>query len=169
MARTGRPCKLKDFSASFLKYIENGLPISSAAALSGLAPSTVMDWLAKGRAAKNKQFSDFLEQYTRARGIALGKVVARLTRASEEDWRALAWLAERMWPEELCLKSNSHIVNVVQHAGNGHGSMIAGGPAVQMVSEAELLKMAQIAAEVADQAPGFRSGGHGLGNGNGNR
>jgi hypothetical protein len=29
--------------------------------------------------------------------------------------------------------------------------------------------MAQIAAEVADQAPGFRSGGHGLGNGNGNR
>jgi transcriptional regulator with XRE-family HTH domain len=36
-------------------------------------------------------------------------------------------------------------------------------PAVQMVSQAELLKMAQIAAEVAGQAPGFRP--NGLGNG----
>jgi transcriptional regulator with XRE-family HTH domain len=39
-------------------------------------------------------------------------------------------------------------------------------PAVQMVSQAELLKMAQIAAEVAGQAPGFRPNGHGNGNGN---
>lgn len=40
-------------------------------------------------------------------------------------------------------------------------------PAVQMVSEAELLKMAQILAEVAGQAPGLRPNGHGNGNGNG--
>ena len=42
-----------------------------------------------------------------------------------------------------------------------------GEPAVQMVSQAELLKMAQIAAEVAGQAPGFRPAGYGLGDGNG--
>jgi transcriptional regulator with XRE-family HTH domain len=36
-------------------------------------------------------------------------------------------------------------------------------PAVQMVSQAELLKMAAIAAEVAGQAPGFRPNGHGNG------
>lgn len=41
-------------------------------------------------------------------------------------------------------------------------------PAVQMVAEAEMLKMAQIMYEVAGQAPGFRTGGLGLGNGNGN-
>lgn len=40
-------------------------------------------------------------------------------------------------------------------------------PAVQMVSQAELIKMAQIAAEVAGQAPGFRPDGGGLGHGNG--
>jgi hypothetical protein len=57
---------------------------------------------------------------------------------------------------------------MVQHAGNGHGSPIVAEPAVQMVSQAELIKMAQIAAEVAGQAPGFRPNGHGLGNGNGN-
>jgi hypothetical protein len=66
MARTGRPSKFKGFSDTFIKYIENGLPVSSAAALSGLAPSTAMDWLAKGRAGENKEFADFSERYTRA-------------------------------------------------------------------------------------------------------
>ena len=41
-------------------------------------------------------------------------------------------------------------------------------PAVQMVSQAELLKMAAIAAEVAGQAPGMRASGNGNGNGTGN-
>lgn len=41
-------------------------------------------------------------------------------------------------------------------------------PAVQMISQAELIKMAKLAAEVAGQAPAFfRPGGLGDGNGNG--
>jgi hypothetical protein len=95
----GRPSKFPKYSAQFLRHIESGQSISSAAGLSGLAESTVFSWLASARNAQGGAFSEFLERYTRARGKAQGKMIQEIREAGQQDWRAVAWLAEKMFPE----------------------------------------------------------------------
>jgi hypothetical protein len=100
----GRPSKFQKCSAQFLKHIAGGLPIGAAAALSGLAESTVFAWLASGRNAQGGAFLEFSEAYTRARGKAQGKMVQEIRKAGRDDWRAIGWLAERMFPETFSVK-----------------------------------------------------------------
>lgn len=119
----GRPSKLPKCSARFLKHIETGHPIAAAAALSGLAQSTVFAWLAAGKKTKTGDFPEFLEAFTRARGKAQGKMVEQIRKAGREDWRAIGWLLERMFPEQFSLKQLhevsglSTMVNVAAYAG----------------------------------------------------
>ena len=97
----GRPSLFEERSPKFLEQIEDGLPTRAAAALAALHVDTVMDWLAKGREQKSGKFSVFLEQYTRARGVALATSIERIRDLGREDWRSEFALAERMFPKDL--------------------------------------------------------------------
>jgi hypothetical protein len=97
----GRPSLFEERSPKFLEQIQEGLPTRAAAARAGLHPDTVMDWLAKGREQKTGKFSEFLDRYTCARGIALAKSIDRIRDLGREDWRSEFALAERMFPKDL--------------------------------------------------------------------
>jgi hypothetical protein len=97
----GRPSLFEERSPKFLEEIEKGLPTRAAAALAGLHPDTVMQWLAKGREQKSGKFFEFSEQYACARGLALSKSIERIRDLGREDWRSEFALAERMFPKDL--------------------------------------------------------------------
>jgi hypothetical protein len=89
---------------AFLKHIESGQTIVAAAALSGIGQSTVFNWLAIARNASEGVYREFMEAFTRARGKAEGAMVKEVRQAGREDWRATAWLLERMFPERFYVK-----------------------------------------------------------------
>jgi hypothetical protein len=99
--QVGRPSLFEERSPKFLEQIENGLPTRAAAARAALHVDTVMDWLAKGREQKSGKFTEFFEQYTRARGVALANSIERIRVLGCEDWRSEFALAERMFPKDL--------------------------------------------------------------------
>jgi hypothetical protein len=92
----------------FLKHIEKGLPIRVAAVLAGLHYDTVMSWLSAARDGDTR-YADFIDRYTRARSVAQNKSIERIRRIGAEDWRAEAWLAERMFPKDFNLKQQMEL------------------------------------------------------------
>jgi hypothetical protein len=135
--------------------INRGLTITAAAKTTGFSRITVYSYLGrhpdKLNELKKQQEANWLSQVEE-----LGH--------KQRDWRAFGWLLERNFPQRYALFT-------VQRAE------LAGAMAVEhkvgMVTEAELIKMAAIAAEVAGQAPrsclapGDNGSRFNLGNGNG--
>jgi hypothetical protein len=94
--QVGRPSIFEERAPKFLEQIENCLPTKAAAALAGIDDNTVMRWLAASREQKSAKFINFFKCYTRARGIALAKMVsAPLPTISTGDQLMSALLAHR--------------------------------------------------------------------------
>jgi hypothetical protein len=108
----GRPSKFKGTCDLFIAEIEAGQPMAAAAVSAGVALSTVKGWLTSGREGSSDQFSLFLARYTRARAIGLKNTVTEIRDKGADDWRAVAWLGERLYPEVLSLKQAALSVNV---------------------------------------------------------
>jgi hypothetical protein len=77
--------------AVLLDVTERGGTNRDAAAMAGIAESTLYNWLA------HPDFGDFGDAYTHAR--ANGRFRSIKIIADSEDWRAHAWLLERKDPE----------------------------------------------------------------------
>jgi len=105
----GRPSKFRKVVKTFLDQIRAGLTIEAAAGRSGITGRCVHYWLERGRAASHGEFFQFFQSYTRARGEALADMIKEIRSAGREDWRATAWLAERMFKEELSLKQQHEL------------------------------------------------------------
>jgi hypothetical protein len=105
----GRPSKCTaQYVPRFLKHIAEGQTIRAAAALAGLHIDSIMRWLEAARDGDERYF-EFSELYARARGKAQSKMVAEIRRAGTGDWRATAWLLERMFVSDFSLKQTHEI------------------------------------------------------------
>lgn len=98
----GRPRKLSpELTAQIVERIIDGSPPSIAANLSGISSSTFFSWMAKGRNCEG-EFSEFLEAVERAFSQSMALRLGNINRAAlKGDWRASAWLLEKMAPEEF--------------------------------------------------------------------
>jgi len=98
--------------SKFLEYIEAGNDFDISADASGIARSTLYNWLSIARGVEDKmksgfspnplehKFLDFLEKYKRARVAIEIKSVAAIAESVEKgSWRAAAWFLERRYPE----------------------------------------------------------------------
>ena len=119
--------------------INKGLTIQMAAKATGFARSVVYDYL-----ARNPDKQDVLKRQCEVSWLSRLDALAR----SSGDWRAFAWLLERNFPKRYALFTVQR--NEIS------GSMTL-NEKVQMVSEAELIEMHRVAAEVAVQAPRFNA------------
>jgi transposase len=85
--------------AELLRWLEAGLPIEMAARLSNLGIRSVTAW--RKRCAEGVRGYVTLEediQTAMARGESVH--LARIAEAGRTQWRASAWLLERMYPEK---------------------------------------------------------------------
>lgn len=95
----GRPSKFNDILAqAILKGIAKGLPRVTAAKAARIAPSTLFDWLRRGRDGE-EPFSDFSARLKAAEAESEAELVERIREAGKTTWQANAWLLERRIPQ----------------------------------------------------------------------
>jgi hypothetical protein len=103
--KKGRPTKFTpEIVRKFLRNISRGMTNYAAALLAGTSQGKVHDWMAKGREATSGPFYEFWKAYNRAKARSQAKMVVAIQRAGRQDWRALAWLLERQFPQDFALK-----------------------------------------------------------------
>ena len=97
-----RPAKLTpELTQEITTYIRDGNSPTISATLVGISPSTYFNWMSKG-SNQEPRFMEFLESIKRANAQSIVNRVAHIARAADGgNWRAAAWLLERMAPESF--------------------------------------------------------------------
>jgi transposase len=85
--------------AELIRWLEAGLPIDMAARLTGISTRTVTAWRT---ACANGEKGYLTLEHEIQTALARGESVhlARIAEAGRTQWRASAWLLERMYPEK---------------------------------------------------------------------
>lgn len=97
-----RPAKLTpELTREISTYIRDGNSPTISATLVGISPSTYFNWMSKG-SNQESRFMEFLESIERAKAQSIVNRLAHIARAADSgNWRAAAWLLERMAPESF--------------------------------------------------------------------
>ncbi len=111
-----------------LSALSDGLTITAAAERTGFSRNVVYEWF-----GRNPNKHDELKR--RMKPVYLERV--RELGEAKEDWRAYAWMLERMFPNEFALLQ----VHRVEHSGSVDHQ-------VHMVPESELQRMAALTREI---------------------
>lgn len=99
-----RPTRLDDVTAQrIIGAIAKGLPRDTAAKLGAIAPTTLYQWLARGRDGE-EPYAQFLQRVKRAEAEAEDEMVARVRDAAATTWQAAAWWLERRRPQRWALR-----------------------------------------------------------------
>jgi len=99
----GRPTRLTpEIAKEIVEAIGIGVPRDMAAKSVGVQPSTLYQWLAKGREGI-EEYKEFAEAVEKADSLVVKRALVRITQAAtkEQHWTAAAWLLERKHPAEF--------------------------------------------------------------------
>jgi hypothetical protein len=110
--KTGRKSILNsDLQDRFMRGLAFGVGIAQAAAYAGIGRSTAHAWLdraekeqAAGITAEASEFVAFLDRVTRTRATVQVQLAAQIraaARTGDGEWRAAAWMLERLAPAEF--------------------------------------------------------------------
>lgn len=115
---TGRPTLLTpELSDRIVQVVSAGNYLKTAAQFAGVGQSTLMSWLARGRAAagiveagdplpdSEEPFLTFLERVTQAETVAEVSAVTHWRRAFTDDWRAARDYLARKRPDQWAAKT----------------------------------------------------------------
>lgn len=108
--KAGRPTKYEPKTIERLYTgLADGLPIKSACIVAGISVSTLADWRTK--------YPDLEEGIADARETARHKMLQRIKRAADDDWRAAAEWLRLTFPNDYRRPNNTSVeVNTVQTA-----------------------------------------------------
>ncbi len=129
----GRRSKLTpEVQGRIATALRAGCYLEQAAQLAGISPSTLYDWLARGRKARSGQFLEFLELVQGAIAQAEVAAVAQIVTSSKTDWRAAAWLLERgparaRWRQSLQVRVEDLSDDEIRAALDEVARRLAGG------------------------------------------
>src|SRR5262245_51006007 len=94
-----RPTKLTpQLQEHVCRLVAAGVPKETAARASGLAPSSLRAWPAKGRKGR-VVYVAFLAALKKAEAEAEAAAFAVVRTAAPTCWQAAAWVLERRWPQ----------------------------------------------------------------------
>lgn len=128
---TGKPvAQILTVGDAFVKVLETGCSIETAAGAVGVSKRTVYDWLAQAEEhadseappAGVEKFLHFSHAVTRAREQVVEFALGGILEAGKSDWRAYAWYLERSRPQEY---GRSHKIDLGVQGTDGHRTSIA--------------------------------------------
>ena len=67
----------------------------------GIGSRTFHDWIERGEAEQRGPNYEFCRAVARARAEAKRRLTARIISAAERDWKAAAWILEKLFPGEF--------------------------------------------------------------------
>lgn len=92
----GRPDKLTpEIQDRIVQYIRVGAFVETAASAAGISKVTLYDWMRRGSRQKHGKFKDFLNAIEQAFSEATIADLARISSATDKDWRAAAYRLEK--------------------------------------------------------------------------
>ena len=99
----GRPTKLDDTILGQISALHRaGASVKTVCNIVGINQDTYYTWRRKGIADPDSVYGPFAETIARDRDLGKMRIVAMVDKAARDgDWRAGAWLLERMFPEEF--------------------------------------------------------------------
>src|SRR6266513_1481213 len=101
-AKAGRPTKYDSETVDrLLAGLTGGLPIKSACIIAGIGVSTFSDW--------REKYPELEERMAEAREKARLKMLQRIKRAAEDDWRAAAEWLRLTFPADYRRGSNTSV------------------------------------------------------------
>lgn len=99
MSDAGRPTDCTEpMIAELCEWLAKGCSIKVATKICGISMATWSNWHRRGSEGE-QPFSEFVNRTTRAIGDGLASRVGAI--AGSGDWRADAWMLERMHPDEF--------------------------------------------------------------------
>ena len=110
----GRPSKLTpETEARIVSAVRCGASFKSACMAGGISERTFQRWRQKGELPDAKpEYRRFWRELTQAEQEGQTARVAIIQKAARDDWRASAWLLERMDPERWSLRHK------IEHTGS---------------------------------------------------
>lgn len=88
----------------FLEGIQLGQTVRDAAEFSNISTSIIYEWTARGEEdfdkGKKTIYSEFLEQYNRAKQQFIRNALFQIYQAGKKDWRAAAYLLKMRHPRD---------------------------------------------------------------------
>lgn len=107
MATAGRKTKLTDeVCEAICKNIIEGNTVKYSVQKEGLDESTYYKWIKKGEEAKSGKFFQFVQSIKKAKEEAKSELVKDIKAHGKKNWQSLAWLLERMYPNEFGRREN---------------------------------------------------------------
>jgi len=97
--KKGRPTKLtRELHDEIVRLIEAGNYAETAAAVGGIQPHTLRDWIRRGARETTGPYAAFSSAVKKAEGRAEASAVLRIRKAGQMNWTAEAWYLERKFP-----------------------------------------------------------------------
>ncbi len=98
--KPGRPSKFNpELLDTICKGVRLGLSYERAAENAGVGRTILHRWMT-AEAAGDLRFRGVTDALAKARAEGETRLLARVIKAGEEDWRAAAWILERRHPEQ---------------------------------------------------------------------
>lgn len=105
-----RPTKLNAATRdAIVEYVTAGMPKGIAAEAAGIGKSTFFDWIKRGEAEPDSDFSDFSDAIKKAYAEAAVRNLAIIQLAAKTNWQAAAWYLERTRPDEFGRRTRSDV------------------------------------------------------------
>ncbi len=82
------------------RILAEGNSIETSSAASGVSGRTFHNWMERGERDGKGIYFQFFQGVTRARAEAKISLTSKIVKAAPRDWKAAAWLLERMFPQE---------------------------------------------------------------------
>ena len=108
-AKPGRKPKLnRETETRLLSLLRAGVPREVACAGVGIDSRTLRIWLTKARSGEAR-FVEFAGKVESAQAEAQSSMLVQIRKAGAKDWKAIAWMLERVFSERYGYKSQVKI------------------------------------------------------------
>lgn len=94
----GKPKCTKELIAEAVELKSGGMSNRDMCAVLGVSESTFYKWLSDPRSKNQSELSEALKK---AESKWKASLRGRISKASDKDWKAAAWMLERTYPEEF--------------------------------------------------------------------
>lgn len=89
----------KQLQETICKYVQGGATLPHAAAAAGVSWNTVKDWAKPGN-VEREPYASFAAAVDDAKAKWATGAAMQITGHGKRDWKALAWMLERRFPNE---------------------------------------------------------------------
>lgn len=104
-----RPKLTPEIQKSVVKILAHCGRVEDACVTAGISISTFYQWKAQGQKQSRGAYRDFLEALERAEVQRRLTREAKILKAGEKDWRAIAWMMERTEPKRYAPRVLVHV------------------------------------------------------------